>query len=271
LAGAYGARYADADADVAVEPAFDIPMMSADTPFAGELVADDPRFWPNSHYLMGAPTVPTSGEITCFRANARWHADMTSAVAGVKFMAYLEPCSREGGQLQVLPGSHLPGVGPQLWSYLGQDARRQGHLKDPDDWPVPAYGIDTEPGDVIAFHSNLMHSSVGGTRRTAWDIYYFTDPILSGQGEREIIRDAILHIGDYGTVDFDHGKFPVWRDWASPALSSDARIAALNRLRRLGVLAVENADIGTPQWEPRLTKPSTVWSSGAPARRRSGA
>jgi Phytanoyl-CoA dioxygenase (PhyH) len=267
LASAYGDRFADDSAEVAAEPAFDLPTMTSDTPLAASLVADDPRFWQVSHHLMGGPTVPTNGEVTCFRANAKWHADLTKAVTGVKFMVYLDPCSAEAGQLQVIPGSHLGDTGSTYWTYLTQDPRRQGYANSSSEWPVPAYGIDTQPGDVIAFHANLMHSSVAGNRRLLWDVYYLSDPILQDAQQRETVRDAILHIGDYGNIPFDHDKWPVWRDWAA-SRHSDAVVTAVNRLSRLDVLHTEGADIGTPKWEPRLAKPSTVWSSGSPAARR---
>ncbi|MGM1059000.1 phytanoyl-CoA dioxygenase family protein [Saccharothrix sp. Mg75] len=265
---AYGGEASNDDLAVADAPAFDVPTMSDRTPFAAGLVADDPRFWQASQYLMGRATVPTNGEVTCFRANARWHADMTSEVQGVKFMAYLEPCTPDSGQMQVLPGSHRAAAGPEFADYLRQDPCRQGFPADLDDWPVPAYGIDTEPGDVIAFHSNLLHSSVGGRRRMAWDVYYFADPALEGAQRSEEIRDAILHIGDYGGHPLDHEKWSVWRDWLVGVKTSTARSTAANRLKRLGVLDVEGAAIGTPEWQPRLTKPATVWVSGAPPRRR---
>jgi len=271
MSDAYGQRYADPGGnvgDVGTQHAYDLPMMTERTPVAARLVADDPRMWQASHYLLGAPTVPTHGEATCFHGNARWHADLGSELSAVKFMAYLEPCSRESGQLQVLAGSHLPAAREAFWEYIRQDPRRQGYLENPSDWPAPAIGIDTEPGDVIAFNANLLHSSVGGDRRTAWAVYYFADPVLDGDRQCQIVRDAILHIGNYGDRGFDNAKWPVWRDWAHPASPGDARRTAVSRLRRIGVLDVDGAADGTPDWQPVLKNPAVVLGSGAPPRRR---
>jgi hypothetical protein len=268
LTNAYGDDFTKG-VDVSSQPGFDLPTMSEDMPLAAQLVADDPRFWQTSHHLLGAPTVPANGEATCFLANSKWHPDEPPEVQGVKFMVYLDPCTAESGQLHVLPGSHHPALGSAYWNYLGQDPQRQGYFDAPDDWPVPAYGIDTEPGDVIAFHTNLLHASVGGYRRLAWDVLYLRDPILEGTERRETIRDAILHIGDYSGVPFDHDKWPVWRDWATSASGTSMRRTAVNRLRRLGVFDVEGAATGQPSWTPRLTKPSTTLSAGSPATRRS--
>ncbi len=268
LIDAYGEGFTDG-VELSERPGFDVPMMSDDsTPFAASLVADDPRLWGATHYLMGSPTVPTNGESTCFLANAKWHPDMPKAVPGVKFMAYLDGCTAETGQLQVLPGSHLAAAGSAFWDYIGQDPRRQGCVDAPDDWPVPVVGIDTEPGDVIAFHTNLLHSSIGGDHRLAWDALYLRDPILDGSEQCEIVRDAILYIGNYDGAGLNHEKWPVWRDWITSDKGTGMRATAINRLRRLGVFDVQGADIGKPSWPARLTKPSTMLSSGAPAARR---
>jgi Phytanoyl-CoA dioxygenase (PhyH) len=275
LSNAYGDSYSSADIDVTRRPAFDVPTMTQVTPLAERLVADDPRMWQASHYLMGGATLPTNAEATCFLANARWHADQTPELAGVKFMTYLDPCSPSKGQLQVLPGSHRAATWGEYWDYLRQDPRRQGHLENSDEWPVPAVGLDTEPGDVIAFHVNLLHSSVGGERRLAWAVYYFEDPVLAkdqnlaGGSHIQKTRDAILHIGNYFDRGFALDKWPVWRDWARQESASDARRAAINRLSRIGVLDTDGADIGAPVWEPAMSDQSVVWSSGAPPRRRS--
>jgi hypothetical protein len=271
MADAYGERLAGTGAnvgDVGTQHAYDLPTMTGQTPFAARLVADDPRMWQAAHYLLGAPTVPCNAEATYFLGNARWHADLEPGLTAVKFLAYLEPCSRETGQLQVLAGSHLPEAWAAFWEYIRQDPRRQGYLEDPADWPTAAIGIDTEPGDVIAFDANLLHSSVGGDRRTAWAVYYFADPILDSNRQSQIVRDAILHIGNYGDRGFDNAKWPVWREWAQTDSASDARRTAVSRLRRIGVLDVPGATDGTPDWQPALKNPALVLGSGAPPRRR---
>jgi Protein involved in biosynthesis of mitomycin antibiotics/polyketide fumonisin len=270
MADAYGAGYLDDGVDLASAPAFDLPVMCKSAPFAAGLVADDPRFWEASHYLMGAATVPSQGEATCFRANTKWHIDMPLGVSAVKFMIYLDPCSAETGQLQVIPGSHLPEAHELCWRYVAQDPERQGRGFDPDAWPIPAYGVETQPGDVIAFHSNLFHASVGGYRRFLWDVYYFRDPALEGGEQQEIVKDAILHMGNYGGMPFDRDKYPVWREWEVMAEESNAARTALGRLRRLGVLTTPGADVGEPDWQPRLPKPSVQLGTGSPPTLRAG-
>ncbi|GAA2003234.1 phytanoyl-CoA dioxygenase family protein [Catenulispora subtropica] len=268
MADAYGAAYLDDGPPVAEVPAFDLPMMAASTPFAASLVAEDPRFWQASHHLMGCATVPSQGEATCFRANTKWHIDMPLGLQGVKFMVYLDACSREEGQLQVVPGSHLPETHRRYWDYVGQAPERQGHGFDEGDWPIPLHGLDTRPGDVIAFHANLMHASQGGYRRFLWDVYYFADPIAAGGEQVELVRDALLHMGDYGDMPFDRIKYPVWREFRERAEKEPAARTALRRLARLGVLDTPGAELGSPKWEPRMGKPAVSLTTGAPPTRR---
>jgi hypothetical protein len=268
VSNAYAADYTHSEIDTARQPAFDVPTMTTDTPLSMHLIADDSRLWQASHYLMRTPTIPSNAEATCFLANSRWHADLTPEVQGVKFMAYLQPCSGENGQLQVMPGSHQAATRDMMWEYIRQDPRRQGYLENPDDWQIPAVGIDAEPGDVIAFHVNLLHASIEGRRRMAWSIYYFADPALEGPDRYHSIRDAILHIGDYSSNNFDNTKWPVWRDWVDHAGRCDARATAISRLGRIGVLSTKGADVGTPEWDARMLNPSQTWSSGAPPRKR---
>lgn len=270
MSDAYGDRFHDDDLSLADAPAFDLPIMSKRTPFAAGLVAHDPRFWQASHYLMGAATVPTQGEATCFRANTKWHIDMPIGVSAVKFMVYLDRCSPETGQLQVIPGSHHPEVHRRYWDYVVQDPERQGDTGKAGQWPFPAYGIDTEPGDVIAFHSNLFHSSVGGSRRFLWDVYYFNDPAIESEEQQQIIRDAVLHMGDYGDMPFDRDLFPVWKDWQEMAQESPVAGTAVRRLRRLGILDTPGADLGRPEWHPVMAKPSLALGTGSPPVHRAG-
>ncbi|MGV9306216.1 phytanoyl-CoA dioxygenase family protein [Nonomuraea sp. NPDC004354] len=266
LTEAYGATVWDEDVDAAAVPAYVVPTMNADTPFASSLVADDPRFWQASHHLMGGPTVPTNSEATCYCANTRWHSDMAAEVQGVKFMVYLDACTPDSGRLQVMPGSHLGVPWTAFWEHMSQDPHRQGVSVDSREWSIPSYDIETEPGDVIAFHSNLLHASAGGSLRLSWDTSYFLYPALAGTEQGELIRDAILHTGDYSGHAYDHEKWATWRDWVASA-DTDPRTTAVRRLERLGVLKVEGADIGTPRWQPKLINPFPLFS-GAPFKAR---
>lgn len=262
LTGAYGTAVWEDRSEVAAVPAYVVPTMHGDTPFASSLVADDARFWQASHYFLGGMTVPTNSEAVCYRANSRWHCDMNADVQGVKYIIYLDERSADSGRLQVMPGSHLSEPWAAFWEHMSQDPHRQGMPVDWREWPIPAYEIDTEPGDVVVFHSNLLHASAGGGIRLAWDTSYFLHPTVGGTEHSELVRDAILHTGDLSGHSYDHEKWTTWRDWVASA-DTGARKTAVRRLEHLGVLAVEGADIGTPKWQPKLVNPFPL-ISGAP-------
>jgi ectoine hydroxylase-related dioxygenase (phytanoyl-CoA dioxygenase family) len=71
----------------------------------------------------GFPAVPVA---TCFTSNAGWHTDHGPDVAGVKFLAHLEPRTGETGALRVLPGSHTADYVARLSAYLAQDPAASG-------------------------------------------------------------------------------------------------------------------------------------------------
>jgi len=262
LSGAYGSAIWDESSELADVPAYVVPTMNAMTPLSADLVADDARFWQASHYLLGNPTIPTNSEAVCYCANARWHSDMAPEVQGVKFMVYLDESRHRSGQLQVLPGSHRGSSWAAFTRHLAQDPERQGFPGEWWDWPVPSYEVEVDPGDVIAFHSNLLHASSGGKNRLAWDTSYFAHPACSNLEQDEIVRDGILYTGDYSQHAYDHEEWTTWRDWVRVAVT-DQRRTAVRRLERIGVLDVEGADTGVPRWQPRLAN-SVPFFSGAP-------
>lgn len=100
-------------------------------------------------------------------ADHDWHADggwlpeqMTPY--RLKVMLYLDPLRRDTGALRIIPGSHrallhesllpfnqasLPGGSLRYFGQRGQD--------------LPAYAIETDPGDVVFFNNWLFHSVYG--------------------------------------------------------------------------------------------------------------
>ena len=101
-----------------------------------------------------------------------WHADRPGpsqlGYRRVKVMLYLDPMTRQNGALRVLPGSHRPEF------HLSLMPLQEAHLKDerrffglPGD-EIPAWSVETEPGDVLLFHHCLFHAVYGrdaGERR----------------------------------------------------------------------------------------------------------
>ena len=202
-----------------------LPLAQDRTPFSQALIADDPRLFQGSVELLGQTAVPTVPIATCFTSNAGWHSDHGPDIAGVKFLAYLDPLTADAGALRVLPGSHASDYATRLRRYWTQDPAASGF----PGWPVPEVVLETEPGDVIAFDAHLAHRSAGGEKRLAWTIEYFS--WSGGTEHRRRLRDAM------NDVSYDADRWPAWTEWASePAASPASRQTAIQRLRLLGIL-----------------------------------
>ena len=100
-------------------------------------------------------------------ADHHWHADggwlpeqMTPY--RLKVMLYLDPLRRDTGALRIIPGSHRALLHESLLPFNesaapGGNRRYFGrHGSD-----IPAYAIETDPGDVVFFNNWLFHSVYG--------------------------------------------------------------------------------------------------------------
>ena len=96
-----------------------------------------------------------------YTGDTAWHSDGYHVNGGyIKIALYLDPVGPTTGALRVIPGSHrllkTDGIrkaarAEELWGIL-QSA-------------VPAVALTSQPGDVVVFNHNIMHSSFGGSTR----------------------------------------------------------------------------------------------------------
>jgi hypothetical protein len=210
-----------------------LPLAADRTPFSMALIADDPRTYLSSAELLGTPTVPSVGIATCFTGDSAWHTRQGPAIGGVTFWADLEPRTPELGSLRVIPGSHLPEFERQLCEYPAAEPAASGFGR----WDWPHVVLETEPGDVVAFHSHLLTCAQGGTPRLTWTLDYLPWPGLGRGDQMSVVRDLILDSVEFDHEDYDRERWPVWRDWVAGASRVPSRALALERLRLLGVLA----------------------------------
>jgi hypothetical protein len=233
LTDAYGGVGTDLDRDGTGGIRGDYLPLAADrAPLSQALMADDPRFYQGSVALLGGPTVPTAPMATCFTSNAAWHNDDGTDIGGVKFLVHLQPRDVGTGALRVIPGSHDATFRRSIQQYFGQDPARQGFAG----WPAPFIGLETAPGDVIAFDVHLFHSSAGGSNRLAWTIEYLPWPGLGDPARLAAVRAAVVEVVDDDHRAYDRDRWPTWRDWAAQAHLIPSRQTAAERLRLLGVL-----------------------------------
>lgn len=206
-------------------------------PFSLALIADDPRTFQSSAELLGRPTVPSIGIATCFTGDSSWHTRQGPDVGGVTFWVDLERRTASTGALRLIPGSHLPDFERRLCEYRAAEPAASGF----EHWEWPHVVVETEPGDVVAFHAHLMNCAQGGAPRLSWTIDYLPWPGLGRRDQMKIVRDLILDDVEFDHEDYDLGRWPVWREWAAGAAQIPSRAIALERLELLGVLGEEDA------------------------------
>ena len=210
-----------------------LPLAVDRAPFSLALIADDRRTFLSSAELLGSPTVPSVGIATCFTGDSSWHTRQGPAIGGVTFWVDLDARAAPTGALRFIPGSHLPDFERQLCTYRAAEPAASGF----EQWDWPHVVVETEPGDVVAFHAHLMNRAQGGTPRLSWTIGYLPWPGIAQRDRMDLVRDLILDDVEFDHEDYDRERFPVWREWAAGAARSGSRAIAVERLQLLGVLS----------------------------------
>jgi hypothetical protein len=109
--------------------------------------------------LIGEDFNYLAGDGNYYSGDTGWHSDGSHAVGTfVKIAIYLDPVTRDTGALRVIPGSHL---------VLDRDARKARDAEElwgVEGRDVPSIALGSNPGDIVCFNHNLMHSSWGGGR-----------------------------------------------------------------------------------------------------------
>ena len=212
-----------------------LPLAASRAPFSQALIADDARTFLSSAELLGSPTVPAAGIATRFTGDSTWHTRQGPDIGGVTFWADLEPRTAETGALRLIPGSHLPDFERRLCEYRAVEPAMSGF----EHWEWPHVVVETEPGDVVAFHAHLMNCAQGGTPRLTWTIDYLPWPGLGNPDQMAAVRAMIMDDADFDHEDYDRDRWPVWREWAAGAAHVPSRGVALERLELLGVIGAD--------------------------------
>lgn len=96
-----------------------------------------------------------------YSGDTGWHSDGFHTVGKfIKIALYLDHVSRDTGALRVIPGSHKVDL-VDAWD--ARKARSAVELWGIEQRDVPAFSLDSTPGDVVAFNHNLMHAAFGGS------------------------------------------------------------------------------------------------------------
>ena len=126
---------------------------------------DDPRIHDIAASLLGDDFNYAGSDGNYYAGDTRWHSDgwNVDGPPSIKIALYLDPLTRDTGALRVIPGSHRPG--DTYGDALQEQVRESESLWGIEGRDVPAYALESRPGDVACFNHNTKHASFGGNPR----------------------------------------------------------------------------------------------------------
>ena len=171
---------------------------------------DDPRLVGLTEGVLGPDFNYLGGDGNWYTGDTAWHSDGFHHVARyLKVAIYLDPLTRDTGCLRVIPGTHRLG---DATKWEARQARNSLELWGIEQRDVPAMALETQPGDVVAFNHNLMHSSFGGGKRRRM----FTLNFCNHAEKPEEITDLVGFINAQARFWIDHLHSDAMRATASP-------------------------------------------------------
>ena len=143
-------------------------------------LAEDDRVYSTVEELLGPGFTWVGSDGNYYVGDTPWHSDGLRDYIDrdlsdwyypvMKVAFYLDPVAKDTGCLRVIPGSHKSVYADGLGPLRGRNA-------DPEYLPfgvspaeVPAFPLQTQPGDVVFFDSDLHHGSFGGIGRRMFAI-----------------------------------------------------------------------------------------------------
>ena len=162
---------------------------------------DDDRIYEPVEQLIGSEVMWWASDGNYYVGDTQWHPDATEFVTGgrIKVALYLDPVTRETGCLRFIPGSHRQPLHGELgilrigrikqniaegvldpeildpYREQGIDVDQPAFGVQPED--LPAYAVESRPGDVVLFDQHLYHGSFGGhVGRRMFTLNYYTAP-----------------------------------------------------------------------------------------------
>ena len=153
-------------------------------------LAEDDRVYNVVEQLLGTRPFWVLSDGSLYVGDTQWHGGDGKApvLDHVKVVIYPDPLTRDNGCLRVIPGSHL-------LEYQRHLNVLREQFDDPSIRPfgvtgaeVPAYPLESQPGDVVFASENLWHASFGGAvGRRMFNMNYYENP--ESPEQIEYVRD----------------------------------------------------------------------------------
>ena len=199
----------------------DFKERSSISPFADRSeylssLLDDPRIDGLATSILGDDYNYAGSDGNYYVGDTNWHSDHYPDVPykSLKIAFYLDSVTRDTGCLRVIPGSchkgdvfttALTDVVP-----LSRDNRNQ-EVWGVHGSEVPAYAIESEPGDMLMFNHKTKHSSWGGGDQRRMFTYNieqrmsdegvpYVVKMLEGRSEGAVYGDAMMRTAGPGRM-----------------------------------------------------------------------
>ena len=153
-------------------------------------LAEDDRIYGAMEQLLGPGFIWVVSDGNLYVGDTQWHGGVgdRQILPHVKVAIYPDRVTADTGSLRVIPGSHLPEYQVRLKGLRSQ-------FEDADERPfglagaeVPAFPLESTPGDVVFFSENIWHGSFGGgAGRRMFTLIYYANPETEEQ--QQYVRD----------------------------------------------------------------------------------
>jgi ectoine hydroxylase-related dioxygenase (phytanoyl-CoA dioxygenase family) len=134
-----------------------------------EALLADPRVVNIVSTLISPDYEPCESDASLFYCDTSWHADTFGSpldVYHVKLSFYLDPLVAATGAIRMIPGTHKydSPYAELLRDRLSDHAAIERHFGvRPDE--IPAWALETRPGDLVVWNMAILHASFGGGER----------------------------------------------------------------------------------------------------------
>jgi len=143
----------------------------------------------------------TASDGNFYVGDTGWHSDnFTPKYKNIKMAFYLDTVTRDTGCLRVIPGSHRQN--DVFADALHEVAPRSRVRHTEEQWgvhgsEVPAYAIESVPGDLLVFNQAIKHSSWGGHDRRRMFTMNFSERYRDE--DIELLREDIGGLAGFWT------------------------------------------------------------------------
>ena len=163
----YGGGHAGSEHDGEQRSAL-LPFIDRDKYLSAML--DAPRIDGIVSSILGDEYNYEASDGNFYVGNTEWHSDGygRSKYLSIKMAMYLDPVGSDSGCLRIIPGSHF--VDSSYGDALQKSAPTSKEQHQEKLWgipgsDVPAFALESQPGDLVVFNHNLKHASFGGGER----------------------------------------------------------------------------------------------------------